>query len=88
MQELAPEESAQWMVAYRSGDMHAPHIDTREALAVEADEMLEAIAGRAPIVTDGWAGLRVVRVLEAAQRSVEQNGAVVALSSVSPSRRS
>src|SRR2546422_2380615 len=70
VQELAPEESAQWMVAYRSGDMHAPHVDTREALAVEADEMLEAIAGRAPIVTDGWAGLRVVRVLEAAQAPV------------------
>ena len=86
--ELAPEESAQWMVAYRSGDMHAPHVDTREALAVEADEMLEAIAGRAPIVTDGWAGLRVVRVLEAAQRSVERSGAVVPLSSISAARPS
>ncbi len=78
-QEMAPEESAQWMVAYRSGDMHAPHLDTREALAVEADELVGAIAGRGGVATDGWAGVRVVRVLEAAQRSMEQGGAVVRL---------
>ena len=86
--EMAPEESAQWMVAYRSGDMHAPQLDTREALAVEVDEILDAIAGRGPVVTDGSAGLRVVRVLEAAQRSMEQGGAVVALSITSPGRPS
>src|SRR5437879_13906551 len=86
--EMAPEESAQWMVAYRSGDMHAPQLDTREALAVEVDEILDAIAGRGPVVTDGSAGLRVVRVLEAAQRSMEQGGAVVALSINSPARPS
>ena len=87
-QEMAPEESAQWMVAYRSGDMHAPQLDTREALAVEADELLDAIAGRRAVVTDGWAGLRVVRILEAAQRSMEGGGAVVGLVKVSASRSS
>ena len=36
------------------------------------------IAGRAPI-TDGWAGLRVLDILEAASRSLEFAGAVVPL---------
>jgi predicted dehydrogenase len=80
--EMAPEESAKWMVAYRSGDMHAPNLDAREALSVEAEELLAALAGRGKVAADGRAGLRVVRVLEAAQQSMEQ-GAVVSLASPS-----
>src|SRR5260370_20892873 len=63
------------MMSYRSGDMHAPQLDTREALAVEAENVIEAINGKAELVVDGRAGWRVVRILEAAQRSIEQAGA-------------
>ncbi len=69
----------QYMISYRAGDMHAPNIDTREALAVEVDNIVAALAGREPLVSDGRAGGRVVRILEAAQQSIDQRGAVVTL---------
>jgi len=71
------EHEYQWMISYRSGDMFAPQLDTREALAVEADNVIAALEGREPLVADGRAGWRVVRMLEAAQQSMEQAGAVV-----------
>jgi len=66
-----------WMISYRSGDMFAPQLDTREALVVEADNVIAAIEGREALVADGRAGWRVVRILEATQRSMEQAGTVV-----------
>ena len=84
--EVAPENSAQWTVAYRSGDMYAPHLDTREALAVEAEEVLNAMAGRGSITADGLAGLRVVRVLDAAQRSMAHGGTLVSVAGSSAGR--
>ena len=72
-----PEKEYQWMISYRSGDMHAPQLHTREALAVEADNVIEAIRGKESLVADGWAGWRVVRILDAAQRSISAAGAVV-----------
>jgi predicted dehydrogenase len=68
-----PEDVYGHLVSYRSGDMWAPRLDDREALAVEADHLLDCIlAGRQPI-TDGAAGLRTVRILEAADLSA-RNG--------------
>jgi predicted dehydrogenase len=74
-----PSDEYQFMISYRSGDMHAPKLDTREALAVEVENIVAAIEGRESLVSDGRAGARVVRILEAAQRSIEQGGALVAL---------
>lgn len=74
-----PSDEYQFMISYRSGDMHAPKLDTREALAVEVENIVAAIEGREPLVSDGRTGARVVRILEAAQRSIEQGGALVAL---------
>jgi predicted dehydrogenase len=71
------EKEYQLMISYRSGDMHAPQVETREALAVEVDNVVQAINGKEALVADGWAGWRVVRILEAAQRSIEQHGTVV-----------
>lgn len=68
----SPENEYELLISYRSGDMHAPQLDTREALAVEVENVVEAIAGREPLIADGRAGWRVVRILEAAQRSIEQ----------------
>src|SRR5438093_876078 len=36
------ETEYQWMISYRSGDMFAPQLDTREALAVEVDNVIAA----------------------------------------------
>jgi predicted dehydrogenase len=66
-------------VGYRMGDMWAPNLDTTEALRVEGQHFLEAIeTGRRP-VTDGEAGLQVVRILEAATDSMKARGKLVEL---------
>ena len=62
------------LVGYRTGDMWAPDIDSTEALRTEAAHFVDCVeTGRRPI-TDGQAGLRVLRVLEAASRSLGQHG--------------
>ncbi len=62
------------LVDYRTGDMWAPKLDIREALAVECEHFAECVReGKTPI-TDGEAGLRVVRLLEAASKSVLAHG--------------
>jgi predicted dehydrogenase len=67
------------LVSYRSGDMLAPQIDITEALHTEAAHFVDCIVhGQRPI-TDGVAGLRVVQVLEAAARSMAQQGLPVPL---------
>jgi predicted dehydrogenase len=75
----SPENDYRALVSYRSGDMHAPRIDTREALAVETENVIGSILGREKLVVDGAAGVRVVRILEAAQRSLDENGASIGL---------
>ncbi len=76
--ELLPDRDARYraLVQYRTGDMLAPKIDQTEALEVTCRHFVECIlTGRRPL-TDGAAGLRVVRLLEAAQRSLAQRDAV------------
>ncbi|HEY6214891.1 MAG TPA: Gfo/Idh/MocA family oxidoreductase [Vicinamibacterales bacterium] len=64
-------------VDYRSGDMCAPQIDIAEALGTEARHFIACVDSKRPTVTDGHAGLRVVRVLEAATQSIAARGRVV-----------
>lgn len=59
------------IVSYRSGDMHAPRLDSREALAVEAEHILNCIRTGERPRADGHAGLRTVRILQAAQMSID-----------------
>ena len=81
-----PENEYQLMISYRAGDMHAPCLDTREGLAVEAENIINAVRGKEALAVDGWAGWRVVRILEAAQRSIEERGAFISVGDV-PARR-
>ncbi len=67
------------LVQYRTGDMLAPKIDLTEALKKVSQEFVRSITdGRTPL-TDGRAGLRVVRILEAANHSIKKNGQVMEL---------
>jgi predicted dehydrogenase len=70
---------AQALIDYRVGDMHAPYIDKTEPLRRACATFLGAIASGTPVETDGWAGLRVVQVLEAAQQSLDREGERVEL---------
>jgi predicted dehydrogenase len=68
------EADYQTLVSYRTGDVWAPKLDTTEALRYVVAEFLDSIRlGRRPL-TDGEAGLRVVRLLEAAQQSIKCGG--------------
>lgn len=68
------EADYQTLVSYRTGDVWAPKIDSTEALHHVVAEFLDSIrSGRRPL-TDGEAGLRVVRILEAAQESIKEGG--------------
>jgi predicted dehydrogenase len=67
------------LISYRSGDMWSPRLDGTEALALAALDFAGAIKeGREPIA-NGRAGLEVVQVLAAAQKSMDLNGAFVQL---------
>jgi len=69
------------LINYRSGDMWAPHLEVTEALRTEAIHFVRCIEDRAPVITDGEAGLRVVQILEAASRSIADKGRLVELRS-------
>jgi predicted dehydrogenase len=73
------EELYNALVDYRMGDMYAPHLDGTEALSLEAQHFAHCIAHGERPLTDGYSGLRVVRILEAATRSRENRGAPVEL---------
>ncbi len=64
--------------SYRAGDIHSPHVAVTEALQLEMRHFIECInQGKRPR-SDGEAGLRVVRVLDAGMRSLRSGGARVA----------
>jgi predicted dehydrogenase len=67
------------LVGYRSGDMWAPHLEQTEALETEAVHFLDCIEHARPPITGGQAGLRVVRLLEAADQSLRGRGRLVEL---------
>ena len=64
----------QILVSYRTGDMYAPKLDRREALMLVAREFADAIAERRTPLTGAAAGIRVVSLLEAAERSLRSEG--------------
>jgi predicted dehydrogenase len=80
----SPENVYQMLIGYRAGDMWAPQLPLGEALQAEARHFIECIEQRRTPTTDGQAGLRVVRLLEAATLSMAQRGALVPLGASSP----
>ena len=66
-------------VSYRLGDTWSPALPEKEALGSMAAEFAESIRERRAPRTDGQAGLRVLSVLEAASRSLADNGASTAV---------
>src|ERR1700730_7575197 len=73
---VGPDREAdyQTLVSYRTGDVWAPKLDSAEALRYVVAEFLDSIHGARKPLTNGDAGLRVVRLLEAAQQSIKNGG--------------
>jgi predicted dehydrogenase len=72
------------LVGYRTGDMWAPHVGNAEGLRTEALHFIDCIENQRTPLTDGYAGLRVVRILEAAARSLEMRGQPVDVPPLEP----
>ena len=71
----------QMLIGYRTGDMLAPQLAVTEALSVEAAHFVDCIGQGTKPTTDGEAGLRVVRLLEAATESMAARGRLVGVGS-------
>jgi len=65
------------LVNYRSGDMWAPQLEQAEALRHELTHFVDCIVGDRNPTNDGAAGLRVVKILEAASKSLRKRGVLV-----------
>jgi len=65
---------AEFQFSYRYGDIHSPRIADYEPLKKECDHFLGCIQrGMCPL-SDGYSGLRVVSILEAASKSLMRSG--------------
>ena len=64
--------------SYRAGDIHTPRVSQVEPLQIELRHFLACVRGEAVPLSDGEAGLRVVKVLETASRSLRSGGTRVA----------
>jgi len=75
---------AEFTYSYHYGDSYVPYIKQDEPLKLECQNFLEAIRNDAVPLANGRLGLEVVRILEAANESLRQQGALVSLGEVAP----
>jgi predicted dehydrogenase len=80
-----PQRQREMRVGYRSGDMWAPRIGMDEALRLEGEHFVDCIGNGKTATTDGEFGLRMVRLIEAANRSMRRKGETTYLQEGSPS---
>lgn len=71
---LAPDDRRQALISYRVGDTSVPALPEQEALVAVMNEFAAAIAEGRQALTDGWSGVHVLTLLEAASRSAENGG--------------
>ena len=69
------------LVQYRIGDMFSPKVSQVEALALGAKEFITAIQENRQPLTNGKDGLDVVKILEASDKSLKNNGEIIELKS-------
>ncbi len=64
----------EFQLSYRYGDIHVPRIEEPEPLKLECEHFVDCILNGSTPMTDGFSGLRVVSVLEAANESLRMDG--------------
>jgi len=75
-----PETFGEYQLSYRAGDVISPRLDTYEPLFQEMSHFLDCCENGTRPKTDGYNGLRVVKVLGAAEESLRAGGKVVEIS--------
>jgi predicted dehydrogenase len=73
--------------SYRAGDIHSPRIPDAEPLQLEMRHFIACVNGEAISLSDGEAGLRVVKVLEAGMHSLRAGSARVPYAAELPQSR-
>jgi len=71
-----PQTFGEFQLSYRSGDIVSPKLDTYEPLKAEVEHFLNCVLTRETPRSDARSGIRVVRVLEAVERSMIEGSAV------------
>jgi hypothetical protein len=66
-------------VDYRTGDIFIPKLENREALSGMALDFVNAISNKTKPVSSCYLGLEVVKILEAAQKSIKNQGKEIIL---------
>lgn len=69
----------QFRIGYRAGDMWAPNVSPKEALQIEIENFIDCVRSGTQPISSGMSGLRVIEVLEAASRSIAEQGKPVLL---------
>jgi predicted dehydrogenase len=77
--QLTKENEHSLRMNYRTGDMWSPRIEELEALKCEAQYFVECVNNNQRPINDGVAGLDVVRILQATERSLKTGGEVMYL---------
>ena len=67
------------LINYKIGDTYMPNLKNKEALSLAVEEFLKSIYFRLSPLTDGTGGLNVVKILEAANISINKNGKPVTI---------
>ncbi|HEY4233828.1 MAG TPA: Gfo/Idh/MocA family oxidoreductase [Lacipirellulaceae bacterium] len=80
----SPSTFGEFLYSYRYGDILSPRIKEVEPLRAETRSFIEAILSGKPAKTDGWNGLRVVEVIEAADISLRDSGGHVLIERPKP----
>ena len=74
-----PQTFGEYRLTYRTGDIVSPRVDTTEPLALELQNFCEAVRGHVEPRSTVALGTDVVRIIEAVERSLDEQGAPVAV---------
>jgi predicted dehydrogenase len=76
-----PDDLRKLLISYRTGDLWSPKVNETEALKLEVAHFLNCIDGSEKPITPGERGLAIVRMLEAADKSMQKRGEAIRLDS-------
>lgn len=77
--DIDPTQITPFNPVYRGGEIIIPQIDQTEALKKVSEHFIDCIRQRKKPLTDGENGLRVIKILEATNKSIESNGKEILL---------